>query len=262
MNPTRGSVRPIASAAALLTLSALAAAHERDFTISRDWHLPSVGENEIESRSFWDPRPGDFVQQFEYEYGITEHIAIEPGIKFMTVGSDPFRLSGADIELRTNYFDFAYDRLLPALNLEYERQLHETDEESGNTNADFDNPKNAVELRGILSYYTERGEDYTVNLNVGRIFGEGEAEFESEFSAGYVHPLDFIPGWTPSDQHPMKIGVEFLQELSQEKNTSIGPVLTWRATRNLHVLLNGMYAINHRGDGHNDELRLILEWEF
>lgn len=261
MTPMR-RLRSSAGAAALLSFSGLAAAHERDFTFSRDWHLPYAGENEIESRSFYDPRPGDFAQQFEYEYGITQHVAIEPGIKFMTVGSDPFRLTSADIELRTNYLEFAYNKLLPALNLEYERQLHETDEDSGNTNSDFDNPKNALELRGILSLYTERGEDYTVNLNVGRIFGEGEGGWESEFTAGYVHPLDFIPGFTPSDQHPMKVGIEFFQGLSQEKNTSIGPVLTWRATRNLHVLFNGMYAINHRSDGHYDELRLILEWEF
>jgi hypothetical protein len=255
-------VRPIAAAAALLSIAGVAAAHERDFTISRDWHLPYAGENEIESRSFWDPRPGDFVQQFEYEYGITDHIAIEPGLKFMTVGSDPFRLTGADIELRLNFLDFGYDKLLPALNVEYEQQLRESDEESGNTNKDFDNPKHAFELKGIVSLYTERGEDYTINLNFGREYEEGEAEWESEMSLGYAHPLDFIPGFTPSEQHPMKIGVEFLQEFRKEKNSSIGPVLTWRATKNLHVLLNGLYAINHRGSGHNDELRLILEWEF
>jgi hypothetical protein len=261
MTPTRRA-GPLAGVVALLTIPGLASAHERDFTISRDWQLPYAGENEIESRSFYDPRPGDFAQLFEYEYGVTDHFAIEPGIKFMTVGSDPFQLTSAEIEGRFNFLDFAYQKLLPALNVEYERQLKETDEESGNTNADFDNPKNAVELKGILSWYTERGEDYTVNLNVGRVFGEGEAEWESELSAGYVHPLDFIPGFTPSDKHPMKAGIEFLQGLSKEKNSSIGPVVTWRATRNLHVLLNGMYAINHRGSGHNDELRLILEWEF
>jgi hypothetical protein len=161
-----------------------------------------------------------------------------------------------------NFLDFGYDRFLPALNVEYERQLQETDEESGNTNQDFDNPKNAFELKGIVSYYTKSGEDYTVNLNVGRVFGEGESETESELSAGYVRPLDFIPNWKPSAEHETRVGLEFLQGLSKEKNSSIGPVVTWRATKNLHILLNGMYAINHRGSGHNDEIRLILEWEF
>src|SRR5262245_27063854 len=179
MIPTR-KARPLAAAAALLSISGAAFAHERDFTISRDWHLPYKGENEIESRSFWDPRPGDYVQQFEYEYGITDHIAIEPGLKFMTVGSDPFRLTGGDPELRFNFLDFGYINLLPALNVEYEQRFRETDEESGNTNKDFDNPKVAFELKGIVSFYTERGEDYTINLNVGREWEEGESEFESE----------------------------------------------------------------------------------
>jgi len=247
---------------ALAAISGTSHAHERDFTISRDWHLPYKGENEIESRSFWDPRPGDFVQQFEYEYGITDKIAIEPGIKFMKIGSDPFQLSGADVELRFNFLDFGYDRILPALNVEYERQLKETDEDSGNTNADFDNPKNAFELKGIASYYTEKGENFTLNLNVGRVFGEDESEWESEVTGGYVRPLDFIPGFEPSPDHPMKIGVEVLQGLTKEKNTSLGPVVTWRASKNLHVLANVLVAVNHRGSGHYDELRLILEWEF
>jgi hypothetical protein len=259
------AVRLLRSTLALAGVAGLAGgarAHERDFTISRDWHLPYAGENEIESRTFWDPRPNDLVQQFEYEYGITDKIAIEPGLKFMKVGSDPFQVTGADCEVRFNFLDYAVNKFLPALNVEYERQLKETDEGSDNTNQDFDNPKNAFELKGIVSYYTERGEDYTLNLNVGRVFGEGESETEGEVSFGYVHPLDFIPGWTPDEKHETKIGVEFLQGLSKEKNTSVGPVLTWRATQHLHVLLNGMYAINHRGGGHYDELRLILEWEF
>jgi len=62
--PVRGAA---AGALALLALGGRASAHERDFTLSRDWHLPYAGENEIESRTFWDPRPNDVAQLFEYE---------------------------------------------------------------------------------------------------------------------------------------------------------------------------------------------------
>jgi hypothetical protein len=257
---TRTSV--LRTGLAVASLAGVATAHERDFTISRDWHLPYPGESEVESRSFWDPRPGDFIQQFEFEYGISEHLAIEPGVKFMRIGKDPFQLTGADVELRLNFRDFGFNKLLPALNVEYERQLKETDEDSGNTNAGFDNPKNAVELRGIVSLYTERGEDFTVNLNVGRVFGEGESEWEGELTAGYARALGMFAGLGAGEEHETKVGFEFLQGLSKEKNTGIGPVVSFRATKHLHVLANALVAVNHRGSGHNDELRLILEWEF
>src|SRR5262249_39743211 len=72
----RSVLVPIVAGSLLLVVPALARAHERDFTLSRDWHLPYAGENEIESRTFWQTKHNDWVQQFEYEYGVTDHIAL------------------------------------------------------------------------------------------------------------------------------------------------------------------------------------------
>jgi hypothetical protein len=257
------AVRPFriaaAGAAALLALAPVASAHERDFTISRDWHLPYAGENEIESRTFWDPKPNDLVQQFEYEYGVSDHFAIEPGVKFVKFNADDFKLKMAECEFRFNFLDFGYEKLLPAFNLEYEHRVGD-ELEGENVNPDFDAPKQAIELKGIVSWYTER-DDVTLNVNLGRVDDEDQWDWESELTFGYLRKLDSIFGWEPPKEHPIGAGVEVLQQFSHDKLTEIGPVVSWRATQHLHVLLAGLYAVNHREE-HNDELRLILEWEF
>ena len=195
---------------ALLALAGRASAHERDFTLSRDWHLPYAGEHEI--------------------------------------------------ELRFNFLDFGYGKLLPAFNLEYEHRVG-GELESENPNRDFEAEEQAFEVKGILFCCTERGEDFTVNVNVGRVWEEHESEFEGETTFGCLRTLDFIPGWESPADHPIGIGLEFLQQLSKDKFSEIGPVVTSRASKNLHVLMTALYAIYHR-DEHNDELRLVLEWEF
>jgi hypothetical protein len=256
----RPFARPIAGALALAACAGLASAHERDFTLSRDWHLPYAGENEVESRTFWDPKPNDLAQQFEYEYGITDHIAIEPGVKFLKPNGDAFKLKTVDCELRFNFRDFGFNTLLPAFNVEYEHRVGE-EIELDSANPDFEAEKQAIEVKGILSWYTEQGDDLTLNVNVGRVDGEEDSEWESEATFGYLRKLDSIGGWEPPKEHPIGVGVEVLQQFSHEKFTEIGPTVSWRASKNLHLLMTALYAVNHR-DVHSDELRLILEWEF
>ena len=251
--------RTSAGALALVACTGLASAHERDFTLSRDWHLPYAGENEFESRTFWDPKPNDLAQQFEYEYGVSDHFAIEPGVKLLKPNGDDFELKVVECEFRFNFRDFDYGKLLPAFNIEYEHRVGD-ELEMESINPDFEAEKQAVEFKGILSWYPEPGEDFTLNVNVGRLDGEDETEWESEMTFGYLHKLDFVPGLESKD-HPTGVGVEFLQQFSGEHFTEIGPVVSWRATPHLHVLATALYAVNRREE-HNDELRLILEWEF
>lgn len=242
---------------ALALLSDRATAHERDFAFSRDWHLPYAGEHEIEARTFWQLKPNDLVQQFEYEYGITDHVAIEPGLTFNKRNADSFELEAADFELRLNAFEFAYDKLLPALNLEYERRIED------DRKADLlGEPKSEAEVKGILSWYTEAGEDFTLNVNFGRGFGgKGDHDWESEATFGYVRPLDFLPGFTPDPEHPFKAGIEAVHGLIDEHDWGAGPVVSWRASQHLHLVATMMFGLNDRGEN-GDELRFILEWEF
>jgi hypothetical protein len=231
-------------------LSPSARAHERDFTLSRDWHLPYKGENEIESRSFWQPKPNDVFQQFEYEYGITDHFAIEPGLTFKKPNADAFELEEAEVELRFNFLEFGFDKLLPAFNLEYERRIE--DDEDDDPDAE-EEPKNALELKSIVSWYTERGEDFTVNVNFGKGFGGDEDDWEGEITGGYSRPLDFIPGFVPSPDHPIEVGGEFIQRMIHEHGFGLGPVVSWRASEHFHALATYVFAVNER-DENFDEL--------
>jgi len=230
-----------------------ALAHERDFTLSRDWHLPYQGEHEIEARSFWRPKPNVVRQQLEYEYGVTEHFAIEPGLTFKKPNGDSFELEDVEFELRFNFLEFGFDKLLPAFNVEVEHRIEDAEEEE---------PKNEVELKSIVSWYTERGEDFTLNLNLGRGWGgDGEKGWESELTAGYSRPLDLIPGLTPPVDQPIEVGAEFIQHMIREHGTGLGPLVTWRASEHFHLLAAYVFALNEREENF-DELRFILEWEF
>lgn len=256
------NVGPVAIAVAgvAFALASGAHAHERDFTLSRDWYLPYQGEHEVESRTFWQLQPNDLVQQFEYEYGVTDHFAIEPGVIFKKPNADHFDLEAIDFELRVNFFEFDFDKLLPAFNLEYERRIEDDDEDAAS--GDEEEAKNEAEFKGIVSLYTKRGEDFTVNVNFGKGFGgEGEKEWEGEITAGYLRPIDFIPGLEPSKEHPLRGGIEFIQHTIHEHGTGLGPVVSWRLDEHFHLLSTFVVALNDR-DENFDELRFILEWEF
>jgi hypothetical protein len=254
----RRALVPLVSGSLLLAAPAIARAHERDFTLSRDWHLPYKGENEIEARSFWQTKHNDFVQQFEYEYGVTDHFAIEPGVEFKKPNGEEFEIEAAEVELRMNFLEFDYDKLLPAMNLEYERRIKSGEDDDADAEEESDNK---LELKTILSLYTRDGQDFTVNANVGRGFGgEGEHFWEGEITAGYSRQLDFIPGLAVSKEQPIEVGVEFIQEIFHEHRTGLGPLVTWRASQHFHVLATYVFALRERSE-ESDELRFILEWE-
>jgi len=248
------SARLLPLAAIVSTISAgRLAAHDMDFALSKDWQLPSYAEREFEAWTTWAPRQNDFEQQLKFEYGVTDDFAIEPGVEFTKPNSESFRLENVELEAYFHFRRFDFDRFLPAVEAEVERRVQQADEEDGE-------PRGAFRLRGIMSYYTRDEEDFTLNLIVTRTVG-GERPWLGEVTMGYLRPLDFIPGFTPWREHPLAVGLELSQSLSDVHATSFGPVLTWRATESLHVVLNGTVALNHR-DHQEDELRLVLEWEF
>jgi hypothetical protein len=246
----------------LAVAAGMAAAHEREFTLSRDWFLPYQGEFELESRSFYKPKPKLFTQEFELEYGVTEWFAVEPGIEFEKPNGDGFEAKALEMELRFNLGSFAFDRILPALNVEFEHALQDEEEreadaeESGEEEEEGDNH---LEAKLILSWYREDGQDFAINLNGGISLGS-EHETGGEFTAGYVRPLLGDESPSPGWHHGLRGGVEFIEEF-KENHARLGPLLVYRATEHLNLLANYSIALNQR-DENFDEFRLIAEWEF
>ena len=246
MNRARSLAIPSA-AVALLLLAPSSSAHEREFTLSRDWFLPYKGESEVESRTFWNTRNNSIRQQFEYEYGVTDWFAIEPGIEFHHDDEDSFKAEAIDFELRFHFLTFEYERVLPALNVEYEHALDSDENDHG-------------ELKGIVSWYGETGHDLTLNVNVGRELVSG-GDHESEATFGYVRPFgELEPGDEAGLHSAPRFGVEAAEDF-QEHHVGAGPLVVFRGTEHLNVLTSYIFGMNDR-DQNGDELRLILEWEF
>jgi hypothetical protein len=253
----RSLARRLAAVLPLLcAVAPRAAAHDKDFAYSVDWSLPYRGEHELESWSTYVPRSNDFEQLVKYEYGVTDSFTIEPAVELQKPNGDPFKLESAELEAYYHFRDFGFGKLLPALEAEVERLVRKPDEEE----EDEEEARATAKLRGILSVYTRDGEDFTVNAIVARRFS-GDEGWEGELTAGYLRPLDFIPGVKPGREAVLKAGLEMTQSLSEDHVTTIGPVVTWKALANLNVVLGGQIALSHR-DEHFDEIRLILEWEF
>jgi hypothetical protein len=245
------------SLAAVVSAAPAARAHERDFVLSRDWQQAFRGELELESFTAWQPRTKDLAQTFKFEHGISDHVQIEPEVTGVRENGDRFRAESFALETYFNFGTFGYDKLLPSLNVEYERHVQDGVVED-------DEADNHVELRGALSWYTHRREDFTVNLTLERGFGGDhfDHEWDGTLSFGYLRPLDFVPGLANSREHPISVGAEFLQNLYHDHNRVLGPVAAMHVTDHLHALASLLFGLNDRGDANPDELRLVLEWEF
>ena len=137
---------------------------------------------------------------------------------------------------------------MPAINIEYEQPF---EDEQG------EEPK--LELKTILSRYGEDGMDFTLNLNVGRQLS-GEEESESELTAGFIMPLDEEAGPSAGWHDGLRAGVELVEDF-EEHHTRVGPLLVYRLSGHWNFLAGYQFAIDDRGEGNNDELAFILEFE-
>ena len=218
-----------------------AQAHERDFTLMRDWHLPYQYEREIEYR-MTHRDAGDFTaHEVEFEYGINPHFAIEPGIEFVKEEGGDLHVDGYDMEFRFNFGEFKTNRMLPALNVEYEHPAASAEDDH-------------AELKIIGSMFDDYGNDFSVNLNIGWAL-EGRKEQESEIALGYMHPSrpgmgHRAEGW--------KYGAEFQEDLV-DHHAILGPTVGYRANEHFHLIGTFAFGLN---DSDDDTLKLIAEWEF
>jgi hypothetical protein len=237
----------LATVTILLLAAPFALAHEREYTLSRDWFLPYKGESEVESRTFWDTRHNIATQEFEYEYGVTDWFGIEPGIEFVKDKGGDFELEAVDCEFRFHFGTFAYDKFLPALNVEYEHPTEGDEKDRG-------------ELKLILSRYGQDGQDFTLNLNGGtELTSNGESE--SEMTFGYVRPFRSVDASSSAYfRDEPRFGVEAIHDFHESFN-GLGPLFVYRGTKHLNMLASYVFGLNEREEN-ADELRVILEWEF
>ena len=112
-----------------------------------------------------------------------------------------------------------------------------------------------VELSVALTRYGERN-TFLVALNLGKEL-EHERDNETELDAGWNYDL----GTAAEDgTGRCKAGLELVQDFT-EHHLRAGPLLTWQASRRVHVLTSFLPALDDRGEGNFDELAFIVEFE-
>jgi hypothetical protein len=224
-----------------------AEAHHRDFVFLRDWYLPFAGENEIEFRMTHVNRNNEYSHEIEFEHGVTDHFAIEPGIEWHQQDAERVHLDGMDVELRFNFGEAAMNKPLFALNVEYEHPFDSAEADRG-------------ELKFICSYFTPKGEDLSLNLNVGQELEMAKTK-ESEILFGYVRPIQKL---TKEPHRGYKIGLRGGFEASfdfQEHFLQIGPTIAFEQDEHFNIIAHLFFAANkpHENSG---GFRIIGEWEF
>lgn len=228
-------------------LAPRAQAHHRDFTFLRDWFLPYAGEKELEYRLFHMGDGRVFEHEFEFEYGVSDHFAIEPGFVLRSEDGENLHFEATGIELRFSFGTYKPDTWLPAVNVEVEHPAE-------------DGEPDRAEVKFIGSYYTRRGDNFTVNLNVGQELG-GERDKESELLVGWMH--DIGRHNAPSEHGynlGVRAGIEAMHSFT-EHHDGIGPTLVYRESEHFNLLATAMIATNHPHENPN-QFKLIAEWEF
>lgn len=224
-----------------------AAAHHRDFVFLRDWYLPFKGENEIEYRLTHNNRNNEMIHEIEFEHGVTDHFAIEPGIEWHQQDAERLHLDGFDIELRFNFGQAKMNQILPALNVEYESPFA-TDESP------------TARLKFVLSYFTPKGEDFSFNLIKGQETKFDKAK-QSEIDFGYVRPLQKL---VTEKSRGYKIGLRggFEARWDLESNMlAVGPTIAFEKDEHFNILAHYYFGANDR-HFNTDGFRIIAEWEF
>lgn len=226
----------------------VASAHHRDFVFLRDWYLPFAGENEVEYRFTHNNRLNEMIHEVEFEHGVTNHFAIEPGIEWHQQDAEKLHLDGFDVELRFNFGEAQMNKPLFALNAEYERPF-------ANDESDV------ARLKFIMSYFTAQGDDLSINL-----VGEQELKFdkmkESEIDLGYVRPIQKL---SKTAQHGYKLGLrggfEARYNTGHSHFLQLGPTLAFETNEHFNVIAHYYFGANDRHNN-TDGLRFIVEWEF
>lgn len=232
--------------AALFVSAGVAQAHHRDFVFLRDWYLPYAGENEVEYRLQHENRNNVFIHEVEFEHGVTDNFAIEPGLEWHQEDGEKLHLDGMDVELRFHFGQEKLNTPLFALNAEYEHPFDSAEPDRG-------------ELKFIGSYFTPDGQDFSINFNVGQELSKDKAK-ESEILFGYMRGLQKLQKTHRGYKIGMRGGFEASFDF-HDHFLQAGPTFGFEKDEHFNVLAHFFFPLNkpHENTG---GFRIMGEWEF
>jgi hypothetical protein len=218
-----------------------ASAHRRDFPVTYDWHQPLKGEKEIESHTDYRWSDKTWEQQLEFEYGVTSRFMVAPYLVYAKEPGGSLRYDAFKLETRYQLGNEATGKVLPGLYLEFEKPKGE---------------KLEIEGKIILSTFTDRGEDWSLNLVTERSTEHGAKQLYT-YSAGYARPLGH-------GRSAPRGGFELVRDIDDGR-LNFGPVFgiapRVQGTASMAALIGYGFPLDHRG-GNKGELRLLVEYEW
>jgi len=210
-------------------ISSTSFAHLRYFTFTYDWFTPVKGEREIEL--WWTQREGGKITGLlEFEYGVTDKYVIAPYLIFER-DEEETKLIGWKLEQRYAFGEFDFNRLLPAIYFEIEREENEY----------------KVEAKAIGSFIPSEG-DLVISANlIAEKELEGDSKIEWSYAVGIAR--EFESG--------LSMGLEFFGDW--EKNRHFyNPVAAWKIRPGTKLLATGGLPSN----GGDALFRVLFEHEF
>ncbi len=240
----RARMSPARSAYALPLLTALlmvvvgtsdSRADIRDFPFTYDWRQAAQGEKEL-AYHFTYLRRGDLSQhELEFEYGVTERFSVAPYIAFEGGEARGLHFDALKLETRYQLGNYADNRVLPGLYLEYEKATDEAGE---------------LEGKLILSRYDAACGDLSLNYILTRGLGTG-GETDHSYSLAYCRN---------AGRSGARLGVEWIQGLTTGR-MNLGPTLGFRPIPELWLVTGYAFPVNGRDDN-RAELRAIVEYQW
>jgi hypothetical protein len=219
-----------------------AQAHRRDFPFTYDWQQPSQGEREIETHSNYSRADHTFEQQVEFEYGLTNRFMLAPYINYTHEPGGHLRYSGFQLESRYQFGKYRTNKILAGAYLEFEKPRDESWE---------------VEPKLILSRYSAKGENISLNLTGERSLNNTDTKWRKAYSFGYARGL----GKSKLD---FRGGFECVRNLDN-RAVDLGPVLSfapYQSEKNAFFICAGYgFPVNKRSEN-KGQARVLAEFEF
>jgi hypothetical protein len=214
-----------------------AQAHRHDFAFTYDWKQPYAGEREVEAHSTYQKSDTSLEEEVEYEYGISQRFSVAPYAVFERGPGESLKYKGYQLETRYQLVDFQTNKVLSGLYEEYAKPNDET---------------GRLESRIVLSYYSDRGDDWSFNYVLTNQFAS-DPHFNHTYSIGYARQIG-------ASKHDYRGGAEWIHDTTGNR-INFGPILGFAPTQHTSLVAGYAFALN-KNDGNNDEARLIAEYEW
>lgn len=223
----------VIAASSLLCIVRPVRADEKYYPFTYDWFQSARGEKEIALQATSFGRDNLLKHELELEYGLSKRFSIALYFVFESGEGRTLHYDAVKVETRYQLGEYAPNRVLPGLYLEYEKATDEAGEFEGKL---------------ILSRYDGHGGDISFNYILEQSLATG-AKTQHIYSLGWSRALRGPRG--------LRGGAELIHELFSGK-INLGPVAGFEPISGTWILGGIYFPLNSREENRT-ELRLRVQ---